>query len=355
MDTARTPTPQNMNYSNVLKGFYTEWEAIQQQSKEDSPSDPVLSKSQTPIWWLESFKDCLSRTFGVRSFPLTYIIRETIDVAPEATVPLLTGFAFSADGGSVLQEMINRYSHSHPLYKTDNNKVYSLLEEATRGTIYAPTIKPYSRSKDGRRAWDSIVSSHAGDDKWEQIQKNQMKFMLNNKWNGRQYGLDKFTNLHRTAYVALEEATLHVNFQLPNEHTRVGYIIDNIANNDPALQADISSIRANTNNMRDNFERAVAFLLPTCPYAKHLRNCNSNGNNAIISDTTLWGQGSSKTGVDLWWHTVSEYKKLTKEQRKELYEWQQSNAGRAAVKAAKKKLGSANKKVTKKQLQSEVA
>ena len=38
-----------------------------------------------------------------------------------------------------------------------------------------------------------------------------------------------------------------------------------------------------------------------------------------------------------------------------MYEWQQSNAGRAAVKAAKKKLGSANKKITKKQLQSEVA
>ena len=179
--------------------------------------------------------------------------------------------------------------------------------------------------------------------------------MLNNKWNGRQYGLDKFTNLHRTAYVALEEAALHVNFQLPNEHTRVGYIIENIVNTDPALQAAISSIRANTNNMRDNFERAVAFLLPTCPYAKHLRNLNSNGNHAIISDTTLRGQGSTKTGVDLRWHTVSEYKKLTKEQRKELYEWQQSNAGRAAVKAAKKKLGSANKKITKKQLQSEVA
>ena len=49
MDTARVPTPQHMNYTNVLRGFYTEWEAIVQQSEGDKPSVPVLSRHQTPV------------------------------------------------------------------------------------------------------------------------------------------------------------------------------------------------------------------------------------------------------------------------------------------------------------------
>ena len=210
IDTARTPNPQNMNYTTVLKGFYSEWEAIKKQSREDKPMVPVLSKHQTPVRWMESFKDCLFRTFGVRGSPLSYVIRSDVDVAPEAVAPLEAEKAYSAEAGSVLHELINRLSHDNPLFKTDNNSVYSLLDDATRGTIYAPTIKPYARTKNGRAAWYSIISSHAGDDKWEAIEKEKSKFLINTKWNGKQFGLDKFTNLHRSAFVALEEAALHV-------------------------------------------------------------------------------------------------------------------------------------------------
>ena len=133
-----------------------------------------------------------------------------------------------------------------------------------------------------------------------------MKFLINNKWNGRQYGLDKFMNLHRTAYIQLDEAAIHVNFQLPNEYSRVGYLIDNITNTDPDLRAAIAAIWANTNNMRNDFEAAVTFLLPVCPYAKHSRNRNNNNGTAVISDATLIGKSSSKTGVDLRWHTPEE-------------------------------------------------
>ena len=110
MDTDRVPTPQHMNYTNVLRSFYTEWEAIEQQSDETKPSVPVLSRSQTPVRWIESFKDCLFRTFGVRNCPIAYVVRPSVAVPPAAEHPLLLGFAYSEYAGSVLQEMINRYS-----------------------------------------------------------------------------------------------------------------------------------------------------------------------------------------------------------------------------------------------------
>ena len=358
-DTARTPTPANMNYTRVLKGFYTEWEAILKQSKEDKPDAPVLSKSQTPVRWIESFKDCLFRTYGVRMTPLSYVIRDDVAVPAEADVPLEVNKAYSTEAGSVLNELIARLDHDDPLFKTDNNSVYSLLDEATRGTIYAATIKPYARTKNGRAAWFAITNSHAGDDKWEAIEKEKTKFLINTKWNGRQYGLDKFTNLHRSAYVALEEAALHVQFQLPNEHSRVGYLLENIVNTDPDLRAALASIRADVNGMRSDFEKAVAFMLPVCPYAKHSKKNNPNA--AIISDATLQGKGSSKTGVDLRWHTKEEYQKLSKAQRDELWKWQKTKQGKAAMKAAKKDKpngggGTSNiNNLTRKQLRAKIA
>lgn len=358
-DTARTPTPAHMNYTNVLRSFYNEWEAILKQSQEDKPIVPALSKSQTPVRWMESFKDFLFRSYGVRMTPLSYVIRENVEVAPEDTAPLIPNNAYSQVAGSVLNELINRLDHNNPLFATDNNSVYSALDDATRGTIYAATIKPYARTKNGRAAWFAIINSHAGDDKWEAIEKDKTKFMINTKWNGRQYGLDKFTNLHRAAYVALEEAALHVNFQLPNEHTRVGYLLENIVNNDADLRAALASIRADLNGMRSNFERAVAFMLPVCPYAKHSKR-NNNNNYAQISDVQLQGKRYSKTGVDLRWHTKAEYAKLNKAQRDELYKWQKTKQGKAAVKAGRKKQGDSDSNsdvsnMTRKQLQAKIA
>ena len=201
----RNQTTNNMHYTNVLKSFYVEWEAVVKLSKEDKPNVPKLTKHLTPIRWVESFKDCVLRTFGVRDAPLSYVIREESEVKIEVEDPLSLNKAYGASG-SIIEEMTKRMSYDDPLFKTDNGSVYSMLEEATRSTIYANTIKPFSRSKDGRKAWLVMVSPHNGDDKWEQLQKDKMKFLMNTTWNGKTYSLEKFTGAHRKAYVQLQEA-----------------------------------------------------------------------------------------------------------------------------------------------------
>ena len=69
----------------------------------------------------------------------------------------------------------------------------------------------------------------------------------------------------------------HVAYQLPNEHTRVGYLHDAIECNDPPLQAAIANIEeylgdgtyAN-HGKRNDFDKAVSYLLPKDPVAKSL-------------------------------------------------------------------------------------
>lgn len=211
----RVQTPVNMNYTNVLRQFYTEWEALQQLKDEDKPEVPLHSKHITPVRWLKSFKDCASHTFGVRDCPVSYVIRADDTVPNKVDDPLEPGFAFSNASGSVNAELIRRLNHTDPLFNTDNATVYSMLELATRGTVYSPTIKPFARGKNGRAAWLALLSSHAGQDKWEKMQKDCVKFLMNTKWNGRTYSLEKFTGQHRSKFISLQECQLHVNFQLP--------------------------------------------------------------------------------------------------------------------------------------------
>ena len=76
----RSITSSNMHYTRVLRSFYQEWGALISLLKQYNPDVPVLSKNDTPIKWLESFRDCVSRIFGVRKAPLSYIIRKNVNI-----------------------------------------------------------------------------------------------------------------------------------------------------------------------------------------------------------------------------------------------------------------------------------
>ena len=339
----RIATPVNMNYTNVLKAFFTEWEALKKLAEEDAPEVPTLSSKNMPIKWIESFKDAMSRTFGVRNAPLTYVLRESDQVPAEADDPLAPGCAYGTSG-SVTDELISRLSHVHPLFKTDNASAYSKLEQSTRGTIYAATIKPYANAKNGRAAWYALINSHAGDDKYEKMHKEKLAFLMNQIWNGKQYSLEKFCGLHSSNFIALQDAANHVTFQLPTKHSRVGYLLDNIKSDDNDLKAALSSVRANTNNMRDNFEETVKFILPMCPYSKK-RSVGTGNKKVTIADVMLQGR-SDTTGVEFRWHTDDEYYGLNQAQKDELYKWQHKTPeGRKCFKAGlaqKKAAGGSN-------------
>ena len=96
--------------------------------------------------------------------PLAYVVRD--DVVPGNLLPALAADSPHSElYGSIEAEMVARVSHADPLYRDDNAKVYYYLEEATSGTLYAESIKPYHRGKNGRDSWLSLVRQYAGKDK----------------------------------------------------------------------------------------------------------------------------------------------------------------------------------------------
>ena len=112
-----------MHWSNVMKNFEIQWKALKERKEGDHPEFPKISKSLPIMKWTEAFQDYLHRTIAVRTIPLAYITRETVDVP--AIPPLQeANKPHSTEHGSIEVELVARASHDHELYKEDNGSVY---------------------------------------------------------------------------------------------------------------------------------------------------------------------------------------------------------------------------------------
>ena len=82
--------------------------------------------------------------------------------------------------------------------------------------------------------------------------------------------LEGFVAQHQNAYISMQQCSEHVEYQLPNEHTRVGYLLEFIQCPDPGLQAAMASVRTDNgpDGMRNNFETMTAHILPYDPVSK---------------------------------------------------------------------------------------
>jgi hypothetical protein len=335
----RPITAANMAWNTVMKNFEIQWKALIDKSKVDTPEVPKITKTLPIIRWTEAFTDHLHRVIGIRKIPLAYVIRADEAVEDIGNCPLAQGAPHSAKHGSIEDELIDRGSHTHALFREDNQAVYYQLEEATRSTPYAASIKPFQRPKNGRAAWLALSSQYAGNDKWEAEIKRHEQFLHTRQWKGQtNFSLERFIAQHRNAFVAMQAASEHVTYQLPNEHSRVGYVLDNIQCNDAGLQAAMASVKTDTTagGLRNNFEAMATHLLPYDPVQKKRAAAGDKRPSAEISDMTgeeatisSFGtkKGIGKTGVHLRYHSPEEYKALTRAQSNELRDWRKSSEG----------------------------
>ena len=330
----RECTAENMHFINVLKNFGEQWEAILKKEEEDDADVPKITRALPIVRWTESFEDYLHRAIGSRHIPLSYLIRD--EVVPVHPPPaLMHNRSYCEEHGSVVGELIARATHDHTKYKDDNEKLYSLLEEATRSTQYASSIRPFSRSKDGREAYLALKRQYAGKDKWQAEIKKQENFIHTRIWKGNSnFTLESFITQHRAAHVSLQRCAQAVPHQLPNERTRVIHLTDAIQCSDAPLQAAIAHIESqgdDPNSMANDFEEAAAYLLQFCPVSKKRKTSGERTYNvsSVMVDGKDDGKkrkiNKGKTGVELRYYKPAEYRKLSTEQVEELRQWRKEN------------------------------
>lgn len=326
----RPLTANMMHYGDCLIHFELQWNALLKREEDDQPDVPKITRNLRVTKWSESFIDFLHRVNGIRHAPLAYVVRPNEAVGPAPA--LIHQRPYSADHGSIEGELIARLSHTSPLFRDDNAKVYGFLEEATRGTTYSSSLKSYTRTKNGRGAYLAIISQHAGQDKWQTELTAQENFIKTRVWKGNtNFALDKFCDQHRSAFISLQQCSEHIPYQLPNEHTRVTYLMNAIKCADAELQAALAAIKIDTVGpaaKRNNFEPAVAFLLPADPVARRRKENGNVGSAEANISSVGGGPGGTKpsigkTGVQFRYYKKKEYAKLSDEQKVELKEWRE--------------------------------
>jgi hypothetical protein len=186
-------TAGGMMWHPVLKNFDLQMKSLETRMKSNEDHEvPKITKSLVIIKWTEAFDDFLHRKIGTRTIPLAYVTRASGAVLGPCPTRA-TDLPHSTEHGSVEADLVARAEHTHPLFRDDNSTVYYHLEEATRTTIYAASIKPFQRTKDGRGAWLALLNQYAGQDKWLAEIKRSEELLHNRNWNGQSnFSLEKF-------------------------------------------------------------------------------------------------------------------------------------------------------------------
>jgi hypothetical protein len=136
--------------------------------------------------------------------------------------------------------------------------------------------------------------------------------------------------MQRKAFIQLSEAGEHVPTELPNDRTRVSYLLDSLKTDNPKMLAGTAAIEQDELGKRAHFEKTVTFLLPFDPVVA--KNAKAKGLGVNVSGTAaekpVSGATVGKTGVELRWHEPQKFSKLTKEQKFELSEWNKTQPKR---------------------------
>ena len=119
--------------------------------------------------------------------------------------------------------------------------MYFKFDETCRGTKYANSIKLFQKKKCGKGRLFALKGQYVTEDKCGTEIKIMSTLLLAHKWKANSfYTLDLFILQNMTVYVSMQVCGLYVEYQIPNEYTRVGYLLDGIEYNGTPLQVAIS-------------------------------------------------------------------------------------------------------------------
>ena len=82
--TGRAISASNMRWNPVIKNFTKHWKSLTVRKDATDPEVPKISKSLHIMKWTEAFSDFACHVIGTWNTPLSYAIRNTVDVPRDA-------------------------------------------------------------------------------------------------------------------------------------------------------------------------------------------------------------------------------------------------------------------------------
>jgi hypothetical protein len=325
-----------INATTMSWQYIQYFDSLQEERENHTPPEPMpkLSPKISIMKWINLFEEHLSSILGVRKVPLQYVIRDVVIPNPIEDEPLNEDDGsppYATKYDSFNDELIHRTSHAHPGYKADNKHVFNLLNDGLAGSGYISSIQPFSRRKNGREAYQALVLHNMGSAKWDKVAEDADRRLTKVEWNGKsqRFTLQKHLTAHRNAHNDLVRASRFIDYQVPSESQRVKRLFTSIKCNDSRIESVRVQVLSDPIGLGNDFERCADLLLLARPNNPH----NGNPTNPDHRISALSGKkrnqgkiaAKGKTGVALTYHRKSDYEKLNKAQKHELWEWQLEN------------------------------
>ena len=176
---------------------------------------------------------------------------------------------YSAPNDSISSELVERVTHIHYLFTTENQVLYGHLEEATRLPLAASAVTQYKNKRYGRAAWKAIMSAHCATGDWEDEIARINLIISTTVWKGTgPITLTMHCNTHRDMNELARTCGIHVTDpNLPSERQTVYNLIELISTNNTEILEALSMISFNP-SLRIFFDNTVALMITADPKKK---------------------------------------------------------------------------------------
>jgi hypothetical protein len=209
--------------------------------KDDKPTSdpPSLTLDDVNITKsINTFEEDLKRRRGITGIPLPYTIRHDPNVTPAHLEP-----PFGEDGSpyvSMDDEMIGRgqvFSRDvdcdeddgpfSKVFLIDAATVFTLMEKAFGKTNWWTNARQFSKKKEGRKAWRSLIKFHFGNDRVLTMAEALRTKLQNSNFSGprRNFDFTKYCNLHTSAHTTADDLVMHQEDKTPifSETTKIQF------------------------------------------------------------------------------------------------------------------------------------
>ena len=135
---------------------------------------------------------------------------------------------YSAPNDSISSELVERVTHIHALFTTDNQVLYGHLEGNTRLSLSAYIVTQYNIKIYGIYAWKAIMSAHCATGYWEDEIYRINLIISTTVWKGTgPITLTMHCNTHRDMNELARTCGVHVTDpNLPSERQTIYNLIE---------------------------------------------------------------------------------------------------------------------------------
>ena len=275
----------------------------------DPPSLPLDDANVTKS--ISTIQTDLNGRRGITGIPLSYVIRFSAHV-PAAHQDPPFGESDS-NYPSMDDEMIRRaqiYSRDvnvdevkgpfSKVFLIDSATVYTLLEKAFGRTSFWTNARVYSKKKEGRKAWISLIKFHFGNDRATTMADLLRSKLMKATFAGpkRSFTFTQYCNLHTSTHTTASEILMYQEDQTPifSESNKIMLFQTGVT--DPyftTVKALISSQRYKYSTFESVKEEYLNFMR-TSPRPEHVRDPANDSRHISATKTNRYNQTKGGPG-----------------------------------------------------------